>query len=507
MKRILLSGLVVLCYFLFNAGVTFAATETRISGQDRYQTAVQVSKKTFPNGTDTIILARGDEFADALTSTPLAYKVDGPILLTKPNVIPDSTMSEINRLQVKNIILVGGMNAISQQVEQQLIDKGIQVERISGSDRVGTSLKIAEYLNPSHHDIYVVNQSQFPDALVIAPYAAKRNIPIILLSDKTVNRADVQAYLGQVSNTFIIGGKQVVSQKVANSVPRPTRISGANRYETATVIANRYFKGRTDMIVVTGKDFADALTGSVMAVKKDVPVILVNQNKVDNSVKDYVKKQKINKYTIIGGTKAVDPSISIKLYSPIINKNSETLRLVNKSNSLSKNFVPKNLVVPNIRFSTTIPERKKVNKEAGAALEKMFRAANQAGITLYAQSGYRSYATQKMLYNNYVARHGEKEANRFSAKPGQSEHQTGLAMDVTSKSVDLQLVEKFGDTKEGKWVAKNAAKYGFIIRYPKGKENLTGYMYEPWHLRYVGVEHAIFMEKHQLILEQYLSEY
>ncbi|WP_010676958.1 cell wall-binding repeat-containing protein [Bacillus timonensis] len=507
MKKFVLASLIVVCFFLLHAGNTFAATESRISGQDRYKTAVEVSKKTFPKGTGTVVLARGDEFADALTSTPLAYKVNGPILLTKPNAIPDSTMAEISRLQVKNIILVGGTKAISQEVEQQLIEKGIQVERISGSDRVSTSLKIAEYLNPSHHDIYAVNQSKFPDALVIAPYAAKRNIPIILLSDSTITRADVQKYLDNVSNTFIIGGTKVVGAKVEKNVPKPIRISGASRYETATVIANRYFKGKTDMLVVTGKDFADALTGSVMAAKRDVPIILVSQDKVDNSVKSFVKKQKVNKYTIIGGKKAVDPSISKKLYSPIINKKSETLRLVTKNTYLSKNYVPKNLVVPNVRFSTTVSERKHMVKEAGTALEKLFRAANNDGIILYAQSGYRSYNTQRYLYNNYVSRYGQKEANRFSAKPGQSEHQTGLAMDVTSKGVGFQLVERFGETKEGKWVANNAAKYGFIISYPKGKERLTGYMYEPWHIRYVGVEHAVFMDKYDLTLEQYLSEY
>ncbi|RFB18581.1 D-alanyl-D-alanine carboxypeptidase family protein [Bacillus sp. HNG] len=144
-------------------------------------------------------------------------------------------------------------------------------------------------------------------------------------------------------------------------------------------------------------------------------------------------------------------------------------------------------------------------KEAADALEQLFAGASNDGITLHAQSGYRSYGTQNMLYDSYVRAHGEEEASTFSAKPGQSEHQTGLAMDVTSDSVDNQLVQEFGETVEGKWVAEHAAEFGFIIRFQQGKEDITGYMYEPWHLRYVGVEHAKYMTEHGLTLEEYLG--
>ena len=152
------------------------------------------------------------------------------------------------------------------------------------------------------------------------------------------------------------------------------------------------------------------------------------------------------------------------------------------------------------------PEVNQLRKEAADALKRMFDAAKQEGIYLYARSGYRSYQTQVNLFENYARQHGEEEANKFSAKPGHSEHQTGLTMDVTSESVNFQLTESFGETKEGIWLKENAHKFGFIIRYPKDKEHITGYIYEPWHIRYLGVDLATEITEMGLTYEEYLVE-
>ncbi len=191
---------------------------------------------------------------------------------------------------------------------------------------------------------------------------------------------------------------------------------------------------------------------------------------------------------------------------PIIDLNDPFIFLVNKEvGVLDETYVPENLVVPDVAFSTPVDERKHMVKEAADALEQLFVHAKNDGITLHAQSGYRSYGTQQSLYNTYVRVNGEEAANTFSAKPGESEHQTGLAMDVTSDSVDNLLVQEFGETVEGIWVREHAAEFGFIIRFGQGKEDITGYMYEPWHLRYVGVKHAKYITEHGLTLEEYLG--
>ena len=164
------------------------------------------------------------------------------------------------------------------------------------------------------------------------------------------------------------------------------------------------------------------------------------------------------------------------------------LVIVNKKHPLSSSYAPGDLVAVN---TLTYDGRTVyMRAEAAAALKTMFDAAKNEGIYLKAGSGYRSYSTQSSLYSNYVANYGQASADRFSARPGYSEHQTGLAMDISDYSEANYVEESFEDTEEGIWLAKNAYKYGFILRYPATKESVTGYMYEPWHFRYVGVSIA-----------------
>lgn len=140
-----------------------------------------------------------------------------------------------------------------------------------------------------------------------------------------------------------------------------------------------------------------------------------------------------------------------------------------------------------------------VNPTANAALQEMFAAAKNEGLDLFVKSGFRSYTTQKNLYNNYVARDGKDAADRYSARPGHSEHQTGLGFDINKAS------SSFEGSPEAIWLAENCYKYGFIIRYPKDKEHITGYIYEPWHIRYLGVDIATNVYNSGLCLEEYLG--
>ncbi|GGN99673.1 M15 family metallopeptidase [Saccharibacillus kuerlensis] len=181
--------------------------------------------------------------------------------------------------------------------------------------------------------------------------------------------------------------------------------------------------------------------------------------------------------------------------------------VVNKERYLPDGYEPSDLVVPNVPFSFegTI-EKSHLRKEAASALEELFEGAKNANIELYAVSGYRSYVRQQSIYANNVAKRGEEEAAKFSAPPGTSEHQTGLAMDISALSAGNELEQTFGDTEEGRWVAEHAQEYGFIVHYLKGKEEITGYSYEPWHVRYVGKDLAKAVYDSGLALEEYLDE-
>lgn len=193
------------------------------------------------------------------------------------------------------------------------------------------------------------------------------------------------------------------------------------------------------------------------------------------------------------------------LKSSIFNS-SDILSLVNKNYSLEDDYVPDDLVTLDVPTVLENPEINQLRKEAAKALKEMINSAEEENIILYARSGYRSYQTQVQLFNNYVANNGEEAANKFSARPGESEHQTGLSIDVTSESVDYQLTESFGETAEGIWIQEQAHNFGFIIRYPKGKEEITGYQYEPWHLRYLGDEMATDVFERGLTYEEFLVE-
>ncbi|HML47041.1 MAG TPA: M15 family metallopeptidase [Clostridia bacterium] len=139
-------------------------------------------------------------------------------------------------------------------------------------------------------------------------------------------------------------------------------------------------------------------------------------------------------------------------------------------------------------------------------MEDLFKEAARAGYTLYAVSGYRSYALQSSVYRSKVSAVGEKRAQLVVARPGTSEHQTGLAMDINGKTTLSQgLVEAFGNSPEGRWVADQAHRFGFIVRYPRDKTDRTGYSWEPWHLRYVGVGHATAIYVMDVTLEEYVA--
>jgi LAS superfamily LD-carboxypeptidase LdcB/LysM repeat protein len=179
--------------------------------------------------------------------------------------------------------------------------------------------------------------------------------------------------------------------------------------------------------------------------------------------------------------------------------------LVNKFNALLPSYVPKNLTVTDIPFYfTEFRPQKMMQPEAAKAVDALFDKAKQDNIDLTGISGYRSYDYQNQLFSRNIK--ANPNANQFSARPGESEHQTGLAIDVSSPSVGNALTQSFGDTKEGKWLAENAPEFGYIIRYPKGKESITGYQYEPWHIRYIGKDVAKQIASRNLTLEEYLGQ-
>lgn len=210
----------------------------------------------------------------------------------------------------------------------------------------------------------------------------------------------------------------------------------------------------------------------------------------------------------LDGKTAIEAGQAIHLVLPerTVTNPDDVLAVVNKHRRLPADYEPQDLVQPDVPqyFQGEDLPYNKVRLDAAEALERLFERAEQEGLQLVARSGYRSYATQVEVFARNEQKHGEEKANKYSARPGESEHQTGLAMDVTGPAVGHELVTEFEETEEGKWLERHAAEFGFIIRYPEGKEEMTGYQYEPWHLRYVGNEAAAIIMSENLTLEEYV---
>lgn len=189
----------------------------------------------------------------------------------------------------------------------------------------------------------------------------------------------------------------------------------------------------------------------------------------------------------------------------LLNPSSITF-IANKSRPLPDSYTPTDLVTPGVKLRLSAgAEQMQFRGVAHDDLKAMFTAASEDGVTLVFGSGYRSYALQKQFYDSYVARDGVAAADRYSARPGTSEHQTGLSFDATSASQKCHLEICFENTPEGQWLAAHAYEYGFVLRYPNGKESITGYQYEPWHFRYLGIELAATIQSSGLAVEEFFK--
>ena len=198
----------------------------------------------------------------------------------------------------------------------------------------------------------------------------------------------------------------------------------------------------------------------------------------------------------------IDPSKSV----PVETIPESLTVLVNRAFLLPESYEPKDLVKPDIEFDTTVVSDKNyLRKVAATALEKMVKEAKKKKLKIIGVSGYRSYARQKQVYNQSAATNGKSHADKYCAVPGSSEHQTGLSIDVSSPDVKNALQPSFASTKESKWIEKNAHRFGYVVRYPKKKQKITGYNYEPWHLRYVGPKVAAYLYENELTLEEYYN--
>ncbi|HOC06398.1 MAG TPA: S8 family serine peptidase [Bacillota bacterium] len=295
----------------------------RLSGSNRFETATAVSDAGWETA-DTVILARADDFADSLAGVGLSKKYDAPILLTNPGVLSPVTAAEIERLGAQNIIILGGTGAVSQEIEDQLVDEGKTVTRIGGSNRFDTAVRIAEAVigETAVDTAVIVFGHNFPDALAAAPWAASNGYPILMVNSNNIP-APTEFFLDEhnIANTIVVGGTGIISEAVFDDLPNATRIAGNNRYETSVLIAAEDFDPNV-IFFASGDSFSDALTLAALAAKFDSSLLLVRQNVVPASISDFLAdyQAKISYMFVAGGEAVVSDAVVQALESFMLPK-------------------------------------------------------------------------------------------------------------------------------------------------------------------------------------------
>jgi len=290
------------------------AASDRLAGANRYETSKKISAAGW-NTSYYAVLVSGENYPDALCSAPLAYKYNAPILLTPKNSLDSQTRAELARLNVKRVLLIGGVNVISADTEQAIKNMGITVTRLAGSDRYDTSLKIAQAIGATSQAV-LTSGDNFPDVLSVAPIAAVKGMPVLLTPNNLIS-SSLKAYLqNSVQKTYVLGGSSVVSDSVFNQLPSPERISGANRYDNNINIIKKFVDllDLSTCYLATGESYPDALSGSALAALSKSPLILVSSS-LDASTRTFIQERRstIKNIKVFGGTGVVPDSVLMGL--------------------------------------------------------------------------------------------------------------------------------------------------------------------------------------------------
>ncbi|MDO9396818.1 MAG: cell wall-binding repeat-containing protein [Herbiconiux sp.] len=302
--------------------LTVSSVLERIGGADRFAVSAAVSKATFPSGVDTVYIASGEVFPDALSASAAAGLSESPVLLTRRDRLPSAIIDELTRLQPKRVVIVGGTATVSASVESQLRERGADVERVAGADRyAGSALLSAETFDPSPEIVFIASGEKFPDALTASAAAGKTGGPVLLVRPGAVP-SEVAAELTRLRPQAVqlVGGADSLSEAVRLEIDRITgrasdRISGSDRYDVALGVLSKYFTSLSTptVFIASGEVFPDALSGAAAAIAAGAPTLLVTRDGVRNSVLDQLDRLKVTRIVVLGGTDTVSNAVSQQL--------------------------------------------------------------------------------------------------------------------------------------------------------------------------------------------------
>ena len=291
----------------------------RLAGDDRYETAIKISKDNFKSA-DTVVLASGTNSADALAASSLATSKSAPILLTKRNEIGKNVFDEIKRLNANNVIVVGGKVSISEKVVSDLKNKNITVKRLAGDSRYETSYEIAKELLKSNKakEAIIVNGFKNVDALSVSSLATKENLPILLNDGNRLSK-DIKNIVGDsnIKKMYIIGGRASLPRKIEDNIKDLNiefeRLAGEDRYETSSKIAKYAYENSDKVILASGENSIDALAAGVLTKMEKAPMLLVQKRRIPKSISNRIEESKAKKFLLIGGEKTISDRVKDKV--------------------------------------------------------------------------------------------------------------------------------------------------------------------------------------------------
>ena len=298
----------------------------RTAGNNRFGTAAEIAKDSFVHA-DTVVLAYGMDYADALAGVSLAKKLSAPILLTNTDSLPRETTNTIEMLGAKNVVILGGEGVVSNNVEKTLKEQGLTTKRIAGKTRFATAVEIAKQISDTPEDIFFVYAQNYADALSVSSPAAIKGAPVVYLTTDGELNADTAAYLAElkeeecVKNAYVIGGEGVISDDMMNKaaqalgLEKAERIAGNNRYQTCIAVNEKFKDVLTSdtVCIATGKDFPDALAGGVFAALYKAPLVLV-ADKLTEEQTQYIGAKKAMRFITFGGKSVVPDDVMAAAY-------------------------------------------------------------------------------------------------------------------------------------------------------------------------------------------------
>ena len=469
---------------------------SRIAGADLFATAVAASRAAFPTGTPVpVVYLAPTVFDEAYSAVPAAAAQGGAVLLTSPDALPAVVAAELDRLDPTRIVLVGDASRVSPAVAAATARYG-PVSRIGLSSRVGTSLALNRAAFRTSTRAWVSTSTSTSESVLGAVAASGQRSPLLVVDGAAAHLSDAHAALLRdlrVTAVTIVGGTGAVSTGIAADLAAllgPTnvvRASGADRPATSARVNALAWPSMAPgtAYLAEANSLGNAFAGALLAGRGRRPLYYTASYCSPATVRPALVGPGVSKVALLGAESSVRLLAGRLEACRSIDAPSSLWVLVNKRNAVSPStYAPGDLVVPSMPYANS----HRLRSEAAAALSRMAATSYAEGAgRIGIDTAYRSYATQKALYDKYLALRGRTWTDTWYMRAGYSEHQTGLAVDLLPIGrSNCGINDCIDETPQGVWLARNAWRFGFVLRYENGRTSTTGMGFEPWHFRYVG---------------------